>query len=304
MKNSTAVICLSLAGLFFSPLSISATEISLRADVSSPYCTFDRVKTQSSVTVGKYLSGNFSVNCQDEALPYRLITSLSPWAMIGNDDNRYQLKWHIRQGFSACDEQGVSNLATPFHSGSRDKLLTGSTGITHWHYCVSAVTKEGDLLDVGDWGVQGNFELSLVDALNGNVLPSGATLLSINFDNDSAVINDEQKQDVITYLMNSGGNENMYVQIHSHTSLVGDHDYNHGLSLMRLANVRKWLVDELGFVKSNTWGQAWGETRPKAINVINDEAAINRRVELVFIRDEQRNFGDVKLNVAPKIMSF
>jgi outer membrane protein OmpA-like peptidoglycan-associated protein len=189
---------------------------------------------------------------------------------------------YLRSEGAACQDGNKHPESVDFHSGTRDMTITASAGVTQWSYCLQ-ITKKGSQVSMDDlWPVQGQLDLDLIDPDRGHWLPQAASMISLPFPNNVSILSSDMKQLMDAVLTNIGGPNNVQIQIHAHASEIGDPEYNHDLSIMRLKHVREWLQEEGAVPRSAIWGQAWGESRPFAIKTIEDEESQNRRVDVVF----------------------
>ena len=290
MKTTGFMIrTIALMGCVFSATSNSAeqagTHVQLRTDVSVPYCAFDRSRAESKRISAHTALGGFSIQCQQGAREFRLTTPLSPFAKITRaDKSEYSVKWYVRQGAPACDGDFVYPESVSLHSGNRAIDLTDNKSKEMWNYCVRLVPTEKDTLTMNEpWPLQGELSLILVDAKKGFILPSDASRIHVRFKNNSSHMTKEMQSVVDNLLINLGDPTQYHVQLHAHSSMLGKEAYNHDLSIMRLKRIREYLVDKYKIAKEDTWGQAWGESRPMALNTIEDEATQNRRVDIILI---------------------
>jgi len=262
------------------------TRVGLRVDNSVPQCTFDRTKAETHQISDHTLMGSFAVQCRDTARPYRLTTTLSPFARIDIDDeSQYTVRWFIRANGPACDGDVVHPDASTLHSGNRSVDLVGTHATRAWSFCVQLLPTGKDVVgQTGQWPLQGELVLTLTDAERPWVLPDNAERFPVLFGNNSSLLDESELERLRVVMGTLGEPSNYHVQLHAHASLIGDAQYNHDLSIMRLKRVREHLVDALGFDKKDTWGQAWGETRPTALkNMTGTEASENRRVDVILL---------------------
>jgi len=280
------------------------TDVRLRVGQSAANCSFDRVKSKSFRLSENTISGNFSVNCSNTSSPYRLVTSLSPLAMLHlNEDRRMSVKWLMKKDSAACDATTVHPDAIDFHSGSRELELEGQAGVTNWFYCLKLKQNRGKGITRSEiWPINGELSLSIEDHKVGEWLPKNASVIRITFTHNSHDLSVQGKNLLNSVLMNVGGPDKVNIQIHAHTSHIGEASYNHDLSLMRLKNVREWLLVEGGMNKRHMWGQAWGEERPFAIKTPDDEGSQNRRVDVIFLPKDHSSVVSVDTAPAPKLM--
>ncbi|APD92192.1 hypothetical protein BM525_20130 (plasmid) [Alteromonas mediterranea] len=273
----TVIASLSMSGNTLAD-SVQANRMQLRLAPSVSGCTFDRPVMQMYRTGPSQVSGSLTVNCKPGAMPYRLTTTLSPFANITINDGRvYAVKMHIHPERLDCE-------TIPLHSGSRGASSVGDGERTRWQVCASLKPiKNATYFSMQDaWPLHGDFDITLTDAKEKTV-PSEASLMHVYFAHNSSVLSAEAKKLMDNIIGSVDDISRFHVQLHAHTSLIGSAEYNHSLSLMRLKRVREYLIEKHNVRLSDTWGQAWGENRPKAIKTIKDEATENRRVDLVFI---------------------
>lgn len=259
--------------------------VQLRADESVPHCTFDKTKSIAYRESSRALVGEFSVHCPLES-DYRLTTTLSPFANITVKGTKYDVKWYVNKDDIACEGDFVSPDVSSLHSGNRSVSLTGK-GNERWFYCVKLEpTGKNTVKGSSPWPLHGELSLTLTSKDQDFKLPENASRIYVRFENNSSHMSAEMASFIDTLLMNIGDPSQYYVQLHAHTSRVGTTQYNQDLSMMRLKRVREYLIQQHGVNERDTWGQAWGETRPQALNTIDDEASQNRRVDIILIPKE------------------
>jgi outer membrane protein OmpA-like peptidoglycan-associated protein len=284
----------------------ATTPVQLRLEPSVSGCTFDRTSSLTRRVGDRTIEGEMGVNCKKNAPDYRLKTSLSPFANITlNDGRSYAVKWYFSQEGKACRFERMTSTAVPLHSGSRGESTTGHGENVTWSYCAQLVPLRGapEYKLSEQWPLQGAFELSLADAANDDTLPYDASVMVVHFAHNSSLLSEEASR-LLDNVVGSVNNLNDYhIQLHAHTSLIGDPSYNHDLSVMRLMRVRDYLTEKHGVSPRDTWGQAWGESRPKAIKTIKDEAMQNRRVDVVFIPKNLATVPSVDVGVAKRPLS-
>lgn len=279
----------TMMGLLFSTANAAqpgkATNVQLRTDVSVPYCTFDRSRATSKRMDALTAVGDFSIQCRPGSKAFRLTTELSPFANITLEDNtKYNVKWFVNQGKPACEDGFVVPGAISLHSGNRAIDLTDSKSKRDWQYCVKLEPKlDSTITTETPWPLQGELSIILVDAEKGFLLPSDASRIHVRFNNNSSHMSEGMQRVLDNLLMNLGDPTQYHVQLHAHASMLGDAEYNHDLSIMRLKRIREYLMEKYNVNLLDTWGQAWGESRPMALNTIEDEATQNRRVDVIFI---------------------
>jgi peptidoglycan-associated lipoprotein len=105
----------------------------------------------------------------------------------------------------------------------------------------------------------------------------------IYFDFDSATIRSEYAQSVAAHASHLGENSRMTVRLEGHTDERGSREYNIGLGERRAQAVRRALMLQgVGGEQIST--VSYGEERP-AVSGSDEEAfAMNRRVEIVYLR--------------------
>jgi len=290
MKHKAFKSAIFLSAGLFSLVSnagdLFTTSVSLNVDSSVPGCTFDRTQADSYRVGDNTIMGAFSVHCKLGSKPFRMTTTLSPFASINLGDGSSQtVDWYVRKGGAACNNDEIHDDAILLHSGNRSDALITFEPRSVWSYCVQLSPKYNSskkLKEPETWPLQGELHLSLTDIDGGFKVPDYASRMFVRFANNSSVISEEMVEMINTLFMNIGDPNQFEVQLHAHTSLIGDESYNRDLSVMRLKNVREYIVNNLGVKLSDTWGQAWGETRPGSLASKNkDEAYQNRRVDIV-----------------------
>jgi outer membrane protein OmpA-like peptidoglycan-associated protein len=281
---------------------IAETPVSLRVDASLPYCTFDKTYDTPQRIAKNTLRGSFNVQCQDQARPFRLASTLSPFAHIDlNDNSAYTVEMYVREGGWACAGDVIHKDATALHSGNRSVRLIGLQEDKKWSYCVQLTPTKGDSVPEM-WPLQGELAITLMDAQKGWLLPENASRINVRFEHNSSALGNDIQVLLDTLLSNIIKPNDYHVQLHAHTSTVGDAQYNHELSIMRLMRVRNYIVKKSGIPKKNTWGQAWGETRPAALNTIENEETQNRRVDIILLPKADAKLSNVEVMAAPRII--
>lgn len=120
------------------------------------------------------------------------------------------------------------------------------------------------------------------DALFGDIATTGhAVVYGIYFDHDSANIKPESQPSLkaIADMIKTNNSLNLYVV--GHTDMIGEFDYNMGLSLKRAQAVVKTLVNKYGIAAGRLAGKGAGPLCPVGSNKNEDGRKLNRRVELV-----------------------
>ncbi|MEG3764968.1 OmpA family protein [Alteromonas sp. 14N.309.X.WAT.G.H12] len=276
MLNLVHLMILSLASNAYAGDSVEANRIQLGLEPSVQGCTFDRTAVLTHRTGPDQISGEMTVNCEPNARPYRLKSSLSPFANISlNDGRSYAVKMYLS---SECD-------GAPLHSAERGETAVGEGRQTRWDICVKLMPlRDAPKYRLDElWPLQGGVDVYLTDARTEETLPANASIMSVYFNHNSSHLDAEAKQLMDNVVGSIKDISHFHIQLHAHTSLIGDANYNHDLSIMRLKRVREYLILNHNVDKKDTWGQAWGENRPKAIKIYGDEATENRRVDIVFI---------------------
>jgi outer membrane protein OmpA-like peptidoglycan-associated protein len=301
LKNTIVKFSFMMA-LFASKGAIAETPVSLRVDASLPYCAFDKTYETPQRITERTLRGSFNVQCQDKTRPFRLASTLSPFAHINlNDNSAYAVGMYVRKNGLACDGDIIHKDATALHSGNRSVRLIGLQEDKEWFYCVQLTPTKGVSVQK-KWPLQGELAITLMDAQQGWLLPENASRINVRFEHNSSALGDDIQVLLNTLLSNIIKPNDYHVQLHAHTSTVGDAQYNHELSLMRLMRVRNYIVKKSGIPKNNTWGQAWGETRPAALNTIEDEETQNRRVDIILLPRADAKLSNVEVMAAPRII--
>ena len=276
--------------------AIQTNRIQLRLEPTVEGCTFDRTATTTYRTGPAMISGALTVNCREDARPYRMKTTLSPFANITLDDGRsYAVKMYV-------DTNGAECGSVPLHSAARGVDTIGDGRVTQWSVCAKLKPLRGaPMYSLSEtWPLQGALNISLADAENENGLPANASVMYVHFDHNSSQLNDKSRVLMDNVIGSIEDVSRFHIQLQAHTSLIGEPNYNHDLSIMRLMRVREYLIQEHGVKRRDTWGQAWGEDRPKAIRTVSDEATENRRVDIVFIPKDSATVPSVKVNKAER----
>ncbi len=102
--------------------------------------------------------------------------------------------------------------------------------------------------------------------------------IKVLFDFDKAFIKDKYDDElrrIADYLMRNQGTD---MSIEGHTDSIGPAEYNMDLSRRRAANVKEYLVDNLGIDPDRLTTKGFGETRPVADNSTKEGRQENRRV--------------------------
>ena len=261
------------------------TDVMFKTEPSLPLCSFDRQMSKSKRVDSHTIMGSFSVNCQEESSPYRLTTSLSPLAKITIEDGtKYKLKWYLKNDGVACYGDKIDPQSVNFHSGNRTNELIGDNNKNAWTYCLKLEPVGKDTITARSaWPLQGMLQMEALSATQPFVLPSNASRIYVRFEHNKSTIDSDMKGLIDDLMMNIGDPTNYQVQIHAHTSSIGSQQYNQELSLVRLMRVRNYLTENYNIDKKDTWGQAWGEERPTAIQTFEDEPTLNRRVDVLFL---------------------
>jgi outer membrane protein OmpA-like peptidoglycan-associated protein len=301
MKKFKPLLLSLLASMLLPTQVMAQNTIQFRLSPSVSGCTLDRSYDKPELVSSNTAQGEFSVQCHRDALPYRLGTTLSPLAKFSRDGELdYNVRWFFRHDGPACNGEDIHEDATLLHSGSRDVNLQGDHTKRQWSYCVQVQSGDSPAA-LDEWPLQGELSLSVVNANEEWVLPENASRIIVRFENNSSNLSESMQGLLDTLLMNMGDPNAYTVQLHAHTSLVGDPQYNHELSIMRLMRVRNYLVNEYKIPKTQTWGQAWGESRPAALNTIENEASQNRRVDVILLSiNESDVLSDVLSEVKEK----
>lgn len=260
------------------------TNVDLRTDVGAALCHFDKPKVYSVRSGARTISGQFTVTCAKGARGTRLTTDLSPFARLPIDNkSAYAVQWFFSSDGPACSGDIPSKSSTLLHSAQRSPELvkpSDGTKVT-WHYC--AQLSNDQLPAPAIWPLQGEFSLTLVDSQDEVQLLEDASRIYVWFDKNSSVLSKDIAELLDGIMGSLGDLNNYYVQLHGHASLEGTQVHNQQLSVMRLKRVREYLFQHYGIKPSQTWGQAWGESRPMALNTESDEGPQNRRVDVIII---------------------
>ncbi|MFC1887817.1 OmpA family protein [Candidatus Cloacimonadota bacterium] len=111
-------------------------------------------------------------------------------------------------------------------------------------------------------------------------------LQNIFFDFDKADLKEESLP-ALNYLLEIlMDNPTEVVEISGHTDNVGSNEYNLGLSERRAASVVEYLVGE-GIPQENLISKGYGEEFPITSNETEEDRAINRRVEMKMVTEEE-----------------
>lgn len=279
----TGIVLLSVGA---SATNMKTTAVSLNVDKTVSRCTFDRTQADSFRVGDNTIMGSFAIQCKEGSPPFRMNTSLSPFATVELENGGVQdISWYVRKNGPACNGDVIDDAALALHSGNRSDELNTYEERSIWSYCVTLEPQapHGKTLKEPDaWPLQGELFLTLTDLNSEWKVPDYASRMFVRFANNSSVISKDMEQMINTLFINIGNPSDYEVQLHAHTSLIGDESYNRDLSIMRLKNVREYIIEHLGVNINDTWGQAWGETRPGSLaSKSKDEAFQNRRVDIV-----------------------
>jgi outer membrane protein OmpA-like peptidoglycan-associated protein len=260
-----------IATLLWVGAAHATPELTLRQDASARQCHFSSAKVALVSAQAGQWTGAFSVHCAEQARSYRVKNALSSTAHIED----FLLNSYLRAGGPACESGQPHPEAVRLHAGTRSHLNIGQGAKTDWSYCV--------LTDAALSQVQGSIDVYIEDAVWGRLHAPDSVRRSVLFDHNSHALGEDMITALENQMMHLGDPSQWQVFLHAHASLVGDPDYNHDLSIMRLKHVREWLITHGGIAPKDTWGQAWGASRLHALNSAEDPAQLNRRVEIVWV---------------------
>lgn len=105
----------------------------------------------------------------------------------------------------------------------------------------------------------------------------------IYFDFDSAAIRPEYAESVAAHAANLVGNPGVSVRLEGHTDERGSREYNIGLGERRAQAVRRALMLQ-GVSATQLSTVSYGEERPAVTGDDEEAWAMNRRVEIVYLR--------------------
>jgi len=106
---------------------------------------------------------------------------------------------------------------------------------------------------------------------------------TIYFDFDSSAIRSEYAQAVAAHAAQLIGNSRMAVRLEGHTDERGSREYNIGLGERRAQAVRRALMLQ-GVSGDQVSTVSYGEERPAVTGSDEEAWAMNRRVEIVYLR--------------------
>lgn len=118
-----------------------------------------------------------------------------------------------------------------------------------------------------------------------SALDSGTTftLPKLTFDKSSSTLTDDNKKELQALLDLLIENPEVNLEINGHTDNQGDALKNYNLSLDRVNNVKKFLVEK-GIASTRINGTGFGGTKPLVGFGSDEERKINRRVEFVIVK--------------------
>lgn len=106
---------------------------------------------------------------------------------------------------------------------------------------------------------------------------------TIYFDFDSAAIRADYSQVLAAHATHLAGNPNLKVRLEGHTDERGSREYNIGLGERRSQAVRRALMLQ-GVGAGQISTVSYGEERPAVTGSDEEAWAMNRRVEIVYLR--------------------
>jgi outer membrane protein OmpA-like peptidoglycan-associated protein len=110
---------------------------------------------------------------------------------------------------------------------------------------------------------------------------------SILFDFGSAVLSESSRAqlDAFGAALQSAQLEGVQLRVAGHTDDIGDDDYNRNLSQQRATTVTRYIQDNFQIPDERLKAQGLGESKPLMPNDSEDNRALNRRVEMLFVTE-------------------
>lgn len=287
--------------LFFSLFHLKNAEaIEFRFQVETPgaSCSFQGAPLVASVLDGGFVSADINVVCAKSQKPsgaahYYLNTDLAPSHLFYAQDGR----WEIRSSLVRSDQVCSRALVGPKSSFYQDSPAEHRKGVgdERWRVCVGMTPLDGQIQTLPP--VDGQIMITLSQSPY-STYPEGTVSYDVLFSHDKSDIPASLNKEIEEWLNKLGPLSRYRFEIHANASEVGDPNYNHSLSVRRLAAVRSLLTKSMKISDDVVWGQAWGEHRLKALNKGETFDRLNRRVTLIAIPLNDRVSSGDKLEVS------
>ncbi len=113
----------------------------------------------------------------------------------------------------------------------------------------------------------------------------GLSMSTIYFDNSVGAIREDQYPDLDRVIQTLKNNPGVFVSVEGHADSDGTFGYNDGLSTERALNVAAYLEEQLSGYDIEIEPIWFGERRPAAANDDDSGRSLNRRVEIVILRE-------------------
>ncbi len=113
----------------------------------------------------------------------------------------------------------------------------------------------------------------------------GLSMSTIYFDNSVGAIREDQYPDLDRVIQTLKNNPGVFVSVEGHADSDGTFGYNDGLSTERALNVAAYLEAQLSGFDIEIEPIWFGERRPAAANDDDSGRSLNRRVEIVILRE-------------------
>lgn len=254
MKRCFLAVCL-LTPLLATGSETPVAALQFSSDGPST-CTFDKQSSPLQQQGGMWAT-KATVHCQHQH-PFTLFTTLTP-----PDDQSSPVSLYLSTS-GTCQGARLDS--------QHPATFTAQDGGVQLHFCVRS-----------DQPFYGTIPVSVGKNADSHGLPARSLTHTVHFAHDSDAIAPEVERDLRALLSQFGPHRDYQFDLYAHASVVGDAKYNLDLSLMRLAAVRHWLIQQGGIAKTQTWGQAYGNQRPANVfgEALEKMASDNRRVEMV-----------------------
>lgn len=282
MRACYLMLSLCAAGLLIAtPVVSQEADMEFRFQVSQPGlgCWFDRQVGQPVMQRGNVVQVDMAVNC-NKPKSYRLESTLSTALPVVTESGRWQITSALGQTGDSCAEI-MSRPGSAFNH-EKDVEVGADLGVTsNWRLCMKAEPLEGQIATV--FPVLSPVEIVLSASVGQDSYPEGTQTLDLLFEHNNASLNKANQQSALSWLASLGSEQSYRFELHAHASDSGERQYNHDLSIRRLAETRRFLQAQPAFSNVELWGQAWGEMRLRALNNTAARHAQNRRVVVVAI---------------------
>jgi outer membrane protein OmpA-like peptidoglycan-associated protein len=248
------------------------------------FSTNKKVINENEVIDGTFY-GKFDVYCKNGE-QYKFQSTLSPFSTIKTKDNQdvFNVRLFMSQSEFNCDDLPHNKPSHVFalFNNEKNPLARGFESKKTWHYCLKVYHQDGKSPKITPF-IDGVINIEIGDQNIEWALPKDAKVFKVGFEHNQSVITQEEKNNIDRFFSNIGDVSQYYVQLHAHASLVGDVVYNYDLSIMRLKHVRDYIMMTYHVPLKDTWGQAWGESRPFMLYADDEKSREknNRRVDIV-----------------------